>query len=269
MDGWAGLRSRPYFSSGTPSAGTPHNTLASRDASGAHPASAISFTPAGSISATTVQAAIEEVAAEAGGGGSPLTVKEEDGSPSVANVTELRFSGATVTDNGAGVVTVSGLAGPAGPAGPGIFAESAVPNMTSNTDPSGTVSASSNYYTAPPWRVFSHDRLGWVSDGIVAPAWVQYQFTSAKTIRAYEVMSWSIDSWPTRALAAWHLDGSNDGSTWTELDARTHVWGWSQWAAETYPIASPAAYTHYRLVITAIKEPSHPYVGLQSLRLFE
>ena len=97
--------------SGTPSAATPHNTLASRDASGAHPASAISFTPAGSISATTVQAAIEEVAAEAGGGGSPLTVKEEDGSPSVANVTELRFSGATVTDNGAGAVTVTVTAG--------------------------------------------------------------------------------------------------------------------------------------------------------------
>lgn len=97
--------------SGVPSAATAHNTLASRDAAGAHPASAISFTPAGSISATTVQAAIEEVAAEAGGGGSALTVKEEDGSPSVANVTELRFSGATVTDNGAGAVTVTVTSG--------------------------------------------------------------------------------------------------------------------------------------------------------------
>lgn len=97
--------------SGTPSAATPHNTLASRDASGAHPASAVSFTPTGSISATTVQAAIEEVAAEAAGGGSAITVEESDGSPSVANVTELRFSGATVTDNGAGAVTVTVTAG--------------------------------------------------------------------------------------------------------------------------------------------------------------
>ena len=52
-----------------------------------------------------------EVAAEAAGGGSPLTVKESDGTPSVANVTELRFSGATVTDNGAGAVTVTVTAG--------------------------------------------------------------------------------------------------------------------------------------------------------------
>lgn len=39
------------------------------DASAAHAASAIAFTPAGTIAATTVQAAIEEVASEAGGTG--------------------------------------------------------------------------------------------------------------------------------------------------------------------------------------------------------
>lgn len=39
------------------------------DTSDAHDASAISFAPAGTIAATDVQAAIEEVAAEAGGGG--------------------------------------------------------------------------------------------------------------------------------------------------------------------------------------------------------
>lgn len=44
------------------------------DASAAHAATAIAFTPAGDIASTTVQAAIEEVAAEAGGGGSvPIT----------------------------------------------------------------------------------------------------------------------------------------------------------------------------------------------------
>jgi hypothetical protein len=44
------------------------------DTSDAHDASAISFTPAGSIAATDVQAAIEEVASEAGGGGAPTDV---------------------------------------------------------------------------------------------------------------------------------------------------------------------------------------------------
>jgi hypothetical protein len=44
------------------------------DTSAAHAASAVSFTPAGSIAATDVQAAIEEVASEAGGGGAPTDV---------------------------------------------------------------------------------------------------------------------------------------------------------------------------------------------------
>lgn len=43
------------------------------DPSAAHAATAISFSPAGTIAATDVQAAIEEVAAEAGGGGAPTT----------------------------------------------------------------------------------------------------------------------------------------------------------------------------------------------------
>lgn len=103
--------------SGTPSAATAHNTLASRDAAGAHPASSVSFTPAGTISATTVQAAIEEVAAGAagGGGGSPLTVKEDDGTPSVASVNELRISGATVEEVSAGVARVTVTGGSSAP----------------------------------------------------------------------------------------------------------------------------------------------------------
>lgn len=51
------------------------------DTSDAHDASAISFSPAGSISATTVQAAIEEVASEAGGGGGATTYKGARSSP--------------------------------------------------------------------------------------------------------------------------------------------------------------------------------------------
>lgn len=52
---------------GTPTELTNHLN----DASAAHDASAISFTPAGSIAATNVQDAIEEVATEAGGAGVP------------------------------------------------------------------------------------------------------------------------------------------------------------------------------------------------------
>lgn len=50
-----------------------------------------------------------EVTEGDGGGGSPLTVEEEDGAPSVSNVTTIIFDqadGFTVTDNGGGSVTI-------------------------------------------------------------------------------------------------------------------------------------------------------------------
>lgn len=60
------------------------------DTSAAHAASAIAFTPAGTIAATTVQAAIEEVASEAGGGGGDSTTTAAQASrPAASNDGDL------------------------------------------------------------------------------------------------------------------------------------------------------------------------------------
>lgn len=56
------------YSSGNPPPADSAAAAHIADATAAHAATAIAFTPAGTIAATTVQAAIEEVAAEAGGG---------------------------------------------------------------------------------------------------------------------------------------------------------------------------------------------------------
>lgn len=69
-------------------------------------ASDIAFTPVGTIEAVNVQAAIEELAGDIVGG-SAITVKESDGSPSVTSVTELQFEGATVTEVSAGIAKVT------------------------------------------------------------------------------------------------------------------------------------------------------------------
>lgn len=63
------------------------------DTSDAHDASAISFSPAGTIAATDVQAAIEEVAAEASGGGSlgGACVRKTTQNVANATITALTF----------------------------------------------------------------------------------------------------------------------------------------------------------------------------------
>lgn len=54
-------------------------------------------------------------AAPSGGGGAALTVEENDGSPSVASVTTIRFDGATVEEVSAGIAKVTVSAGGATP----------------------------------------------------------------------------------------------------------------------------------------------------------
>lgn len=52
------------------------------------------------------------------GGSGSITVKEQDGSPSITNVTTIKFSGSTVTDEGSGVVLIQAAVGPSGSQGP-------------------------------------------------------------------------------------------------------------------------------------------------------
>jgi hypothetical protein len=87
-----------------------HVDLTGRDAAAQHPADAVTVVPFGSIAATDVQAALEEIVAEAG---STLTV--DDGTTSVSPVDTIVFDGATVTDDTGGQVTVEIAAGGATP----------------------------------------------------------------------------------------------------------------------------------------------------------
>jgi hypothetical protein len=52
------------------------------------------------------------------------------------------------------------------------------------------------------------------------------------------------------APSAWVLEGSNDGTTWSTVDRRTgESWAWASYT-RSFSIASPKAYTQYRLVLT-------------------
>ncbi len=148
---------------------------------------------------------------------------------------------------------------------------SSVPLMTSSTAPSGVASASSEYPGTPAWQAFSENHGGWVTNatGLSTPQWLQYAFTSAKIILSYSIQPWSNDTFHPRWLSGWHLDGSNDGTTWTTLDTRTAIIqrDWVPFLPNYYAVTAPGSYRYYRLVITA--NGGDPYVGLQNLGLYE
>jgi hypothetical protein len=68
------------------------------------------------------------------------------------------------------------------------------------------------------------------------------------------VTSYSITSandMPTRDPATWELQGSNDGQSWTVVDARTGETFASRFLTKTYLSLAPAPYGRYRLNVTA------------------
>lgn len=137
----------------------------------------------------------------------------------------------------------------------------ATPVMTSNNTPSGSVTASSG---ANPYLAFDQATStgNWATVALNT-GWLAYQFASSRTIRRYAFIGADVNRLPR----TWTFEGSNDGVTWAVLDTQTNV----TLVANTwysYPIASPAAYTWYRINVTATFAVSNP-VGIAELQMTE
>ena len=79
--------------------------------------------------------------------------------------------------------------------------------------------------------------------------WAAYQLAAPATVVKYSLTS-ANDS-PTRDPKDFALQGSDDGSSWVDLDKRTGVTFSGRFATNTYSFANTTAYPYYRLNITA------------------
>lgn len=91
----------------------------------------------------------------------------------------------------------------------------------------------------------------WFNGNAGATGWLQCDFGSGftQTIKRYVVISANDAS--DRDPKDWQFQGSSDGSNWTTLNTQSGQTFTNRYQANTYPIASPAAYRYYRLNITA------------------
>jgi hypothetical protein len=128
-----------------------------------------------------------------------------------------------------------------------------IPEMTSNTTPSGAAIASSvgggaNFNAI--W--FAYDRSttrGWQSS-VANTGWLGYNFPTGKIIKRYGFFSFSTNSSNPRT---WTFEGSNNGSTWTTLDTQTNF-ATSVSTFHSFDIsANTTSYTYYRINITAVQ----------------
>lgn len=181
-------------------------------------------------------------------------------------------SGTTYTDTAVAngttyyyVVTATNSAGESG----NSLEDSATPQAAMVNVAVGGVVNSDDYNTGGegPAEAFDVNPGSKWYHGAAAPAWLSYDFGSSltQTIKRYAITS--ANDVPQRDPAAWQLQGSNDGSSWTTLDTRSGETFAYRYQTKTYAISNATAYRYYRLYVTANSGGSGYGVQLSELAL--
>ncbi|WP_371866341.1 discoidin domain-containing protein [Duganella radicis] len=87
----------------------------------------------------------------------------------------------------------------------------------------------------------------WFYSGVTG--WLRYDLGHTETVQRYTVIS-SGDK-VERDPKDWQFQGSNDGVSWTTLDAQSNQTFTGRLQLKNYAVATPASYRYYRLNITA------------------
>ncbi|MDQ0721599.1 hypothetical protein QF049_002860 [Paenibacillus sp. W4I10] len=133
---------------------------------------------------------------------------------------------------------------------------SAVPKMTSNTAPFGTVRSSTAYNANAGWRAFDGTDSLWFEGNSQYSVWVSYQFLEPITIKGYALSKGNRGAnWNPNG---WRLEGSNDNTSWTILHSVSSITA-ASWNAEprkVYEFNNDVEYLYYRLFLITTTGPA-------------
>jgi hypothetical protein len=123
-----------------------------------------------------------------------------------------------------------------------------IPQMSSNTTPSGVAAASSTQGGTAAWNAFDRNTgTSWQGGGSNT-GWLSYQFPTGKIIKRYGIFTGSLNA---NRPASWEFQGSNNGSSWTTIDSRSVVLALN--AFTSFDISSnTTSYTFYRINILSV-----------------
>ncbi|MHB0943219.1 discoidin domain-containing protein [Paenibacillus sp. ALE1] len=130
------------------------------------------------------------------------------------------------------------------------YSENLIPTMTSNTTPSGTASASTEYGDRwKAWNAFDHsvDDYGWVAASGNTTGWLCYKFPSSIRITRYTITMRSGSH--AESPNTWTFEGSSDGAAWSVLDTRSNI-SFSTNLSQSFDFTNGAPYLYYRINIT-------------------
>ncbi len=143
----------------------------------------------------------------------------------------------TVETDASGQKKASGVSGHSGDQILGNIMDRVAGVTASGENPPGEIATSiADGELTTKWLVFA------------STGWVQIELTEPTAVRRYAVSS--ANDAPERDPVDWTLQGSEDGVTWTDIDARTDQAFASRFQTIQYDFANDTAFLHYRLDVT-------------------
>ena len=131
------------------------------------------------------------------------------------------------------------------------------PNLLAPSSVEATAAGLSN--TELINRVYDGNRTTNYRAAFTEPVSITYQYEEGVSINAYAITA--NKSEVTRDPADWTLEGSNDGTTWTEIDSRTGETFSQRYATQFYSVEVAEPYSIYRLTVTATNGGNQIQIG--------
>ncbi|MFF2090193.1 SPRY domain-containing protein [Paenibacillus sp. NPDC058174] len=142
------------------------------------------------------------------------------------------------------------------------YKNNAVPIMTSNKMPSGSVNASSFLSGYEPWKAFDGLQTSAWASTTASQGWLSYDFDKNIFIGKYSITGHTN---PNESPKMWTFEGLNDNSIWDVIDAKSNII-FTSGEKKEYVINSSKKYKSYRLNVTATPNGR---VAIKLLELYE
>jgi hypothetical protein len=112
----------------------------------------------------------------------------------------------------------------------------------------------------------THDYKTVATNGLTYPGeWIQIQLPASRKLNRYKLTA---STYFLGAPKAFHVFGSNDGTSWELLDSREKQDNWTAGMTKLYKLyPSSAAFTYFRLVIRKVMGENYPELAEWDLML--
>lgn len=134
----------------------------------------------------------------------------------------------------------------------------------------GSVTGSTSHAEYPPALAFDDGGDGqefrWLPFQSELPnVFIQYDFGKPVLVTTYMIQNQHFD-FEVRSPKDWKLQGSNDGTVWTDVDTVSGEVDWTEWEKRLFTVDTPGLFRHYKLVFSAATG-SNDYMGFGEIEL--